>query len=129
LDVVNEAGGVAEMGEGRNVTHTRQGKECRLSLKEIYEKGDKRFNILLKADDVVHVSLSDDQKVFVMGEVNKPASLNMGRNGLTLAAALAESGGINEMQANDTGIFVIRQAEEGEESSIDLYQLNARAAT
>jgi len=129
LDVVNEAGGVAEMGDWRNVILTRQGKEYRLSLKEIYEKGDKRFNILLKADDVVHVSLSDDQKVFVMGEVNKPASLNMGRNGLTLAEALAESGGINEMQANATGIFVMRRAEEGEERYIDLYQLNAKDAT
>lgn len=129
LDVINEAGGVGEMGDWRNVILTRENKEYRLSLKEIYEKGDKRFNILLKADDVVHVSRSEDQKVFVMGEVNNPASLSMGRNGLSLAEALAESGGINEMQANATGIFVMRRAEEDGERYIDLYQLNAKDAT
>lgn len=129
LDVVNQAGGVSEEADWRNVILTRDGKEYRLSLKEIYEKGDKRFNILLKSDDVVHVSRSEDQKVFVMGEVNKPAALSMGRNGLTLAEALAESGGINEMQANATGIFVMRRAEEESGRFIDLYQLNAKSAT
>lgn len=129
LDVVNQAGGVSEQADWRNVILTRDGKEYRLSLKEIYEKGDKRFNVLLKSDDVVHVSHSEDQKVFVMGEVNKPASLSMGRNGITLAEALAESGGINEMQANATGIFVMRRAEEEGGRFIDLYQLNAKDAT
>src|SRR5699024_5476372 len=96
---------------------------------EIYEKGDKRFNVLLKSDDVVHVSHSEDQKVFVMGEVTRPASLTMGGIAITWAEAFAETGGINERQANATAILEMRRAEEEGGRFIDLYQLNAKDAT
>ena len=128
LDAVNAAKGLSDTADWRNVLLTRDGEEYRLSLKAVYEQGDKRYNVLLKKDDVVHVGRDDDNKVFVLGEVNKAQALPMGRNGLTLAEALAESGGINELQANASGIFVLRRAMEGGERYIDLYQLDARNA-
>src|SRR5699024_1759490 len=128
LDAVNAAKGLSDTADWRNVLLTRDGEEYRLSLKAVYEQGDKRYNVLLKKDDVVHVGRDDDNKVFVLGEVNKAQALPMGRNGLTLAEALAESGGINELQANASGIFVRRRAMEEGERYIDLYQLDARNA-
>jgi polysaccharide export outer membrane protein len=53
----------------------------------------------------------------------------MGRNGLTLAEGLAQAGGINELQANASGVFVMRRAVGGEPGQIDLYQLDAKQAT
>lgn len=128
LDAVNAAKGLNDTADWRNVLLTRDGEEYRLSLKAVYEQGDKRYNVLLKKDDVVHVGRDDDNKVFVLGEVKQAQALGMGRNGLTLAEALAESGGINELQANASGIFVMRRALENGERYIDLYQLNARNA-
>lgn len=128
LDAVNAAKGLSDTADWRNVLLTRDGKEYRLSLKAVYEQGDKRYNVLLKKDDVVHVGRDDDNKVFVLGEVKQAQALPMGRNGLTLAEALAESGGINELQANASGIFVLRRAMEEGERYIDLYQLDARNA-
>lgn len=128
LDAVNAAKGLSDTADWRNVLLTRDGEEYRLSLKAVYEQGDKRYNVLLKKDDVVHVGRGDDNKVFVLGEVKKAQALPMGRNGLTLAEALAESGGINELQANASGIFVLRRAMEEGERYIDLYQLDARNA-
>ncbi len=128
LDAVNAAKGLSETADWRNVVLTRDGKEYRLSLKAVYEQGDRRYNVLLKKDDVVHVGRDDDNKVFMLGELNKPQALPMGRNGLSLAEALAESGGINELQANASGVFVMRRVMEGDERYIDVYQLNARNA-
>lgn len=129
LDAINAADGITDVADWRNVLLTRDGQEYRLSLKALYEAGDKRYNILLQKDDVVHVSRGDDNKVFVLGEVKNPNALNMGRNGLSLAEALAHSGGINELQANASGIFVLRRVEEEGQRYIDLYQLNAKNAT
>lgn len=128
LDAINAAKGLSDTADWRNVLLTRDGEEYRLSLKAVYEQGDKRYNVLLKKDDVVHVGRDDDNKVFVLGEVKQAQALPMGRNGLTLAEALAESGGINELQANASGIFVLRRAMEEGERYIDLYQLDARNA-
>lgn len=129
VDAVSLAGGLDEHADWRNVTLTRNGRDYRLSLQAVYERGDPRFNVLLHAGDVVHVGRDDDNKVFVLGEVTEPAAMPMGRNGLTLAEALANAGGIDELQANASGVFVMRRAEGGEPGQIDLYQLDARDAS
>jgi polysaccharide biosynthesis/export protein len=129
LDAVNAAGGLDEVADWRHVLLTRDGKEYSLSLRAVYERGDGRYNVLLKGGDVIHVGRGEDNKVFVLGEIEKPSSLNMGRNGMTLAEALAESGGINELQADASGIFVMRRAVEAEGRYIDLYQLDMKDAT
>lgn len=78
---------------------------------------------------MVHVARSDDNKVFVLGEVRQPSKVMMDRNGLSLAGVLADAGGINELSANARGIFVMRAGSENGEPRIDVYQLNARSAT
>ncbi|MEY1661637.1 polysaccharide export protein [Isoalcanivorax beigongshangi] len=128
LDAVNQAGGLTEEADWRKVILTRDGRDYTLSLKAVYERGDGRYNIMLRGGDVVHVGRGDDNKVFVMGEVRDPKSLFMGRNGLTLAEALSDSKGINELMADASGIFVMRRSVEGDERHIDLYQLNAKHA-
>lgn len=129
LDAVNAAGGLSEFANWRDVTLTRDGAEYRLSLRAINALGDPRHNVLLQAGDVVHVARNDDNKVFVLGEVLKPRPVLMGRNGLSLAEALAEAGGLDKLAADASGIFVMRRAPEQAEHGIDLYQLNANNAT
>ena len=129
VDAISMAGGLDGRADWRNVTLTRDGHDYRLSLQAIYERGDPRFNVLLRSGDVVHVGRDDDNKVFVLGEVSKPTAMPMGRNGLTLAEALADAGGISELRANASGVFVMRRAEGGQPGQIDLYQLDARDAT
>jgi len=111
------------------VTLTRNGRDYQLSLRDVYERGNPRYNILLRDGDVVNVGRATDNKVFVLGEVNKPGAVVMPRNGLSLAEALANGEGFNEAQADAAGIFVMRRTAEGEKRFIDVYQLNAREAT
>lgn len=129
LDALSAAGDLSPEADWQRVTLTRDGQEYPLALQALYIDGDTRQNILLKQGDVVHVARSDDNKVFVLGEVRQPSKVIMDRNGLSLAGVLAGAGGINELSANARGIFVMRAGSEGGEPRIDVYQLNARSAT
>lgn len=132
VDAISQAGGLDTGADWRNVTLTRNGQDYRLSLKAVYEKGNKLHNVLLQQGDVINVPLGDDQKVFMLGEVGKTETLPMGRNGLTLAEAISNAGGLDERQSDATGVFVVRRAEDASPDSdylIDMYQLNLKDAT
>lgn len=128
LDAVSQAGGLTEHADWQNVTLTRNGDKHEFSLRELYKKGNVSQNILLQPNDVVHISRNDDGKIFVLGEVGKQQTLAMGRNGKTLAEALGDSSGMNQITANTTGIFVFRRAPEASGRLADVYQLDAKNA-
>jgi polysaccharide export outer membrane protein len=128
IDVIAEAGGLTPRADWSSVVLTRSGKDYRLSLRDIYQYGNTSQNVLLKHNDVINVNPVTDAKVFVLGEVGKASSLQMGRNGLTLAEALAENGGLDQRQSDASGVFVFRKAAKDADHGIDIYQLNAKDA-
>ena len=84
---------------------------------------------LLQAGDIVHVPRNDNQKVFVMGEVKEPKLLKIDRVGMSLTEALSNVGGINELTADATGVFVIRTSDDKSERMADIYQLDIEDAS
>ena len=128
VDAISAAGGISDNANWSQVILTRDGKEFRLSLRDIYENGNAAQNVLLRPGDVVNVSRAEDNKIFVLGEVSQPQSVPMGRNGMSLAEALSDTGGLDEREADASGIFVFRKAQPGQEHGIDVYQLNAKDA-
>jgi polysaccharide export outer membrane protein len=94
------------------------------------QKGDLQQNRLMQPGDIVHVPRNDAQKIFVMGEVGEPQTLKMERNGMSLTEALSTVGGINEVAADATGVFVIRPIRGSDTDKIaSIYQLNMKDAT
>ena len=127
LDAINASGGIKEDADWRSVILTRDSKNEHLDLYALYQKGDMSQNRILQHNDIIHVPNNDATKVFVMGEVRKPATLPIHRSGLTLAEALGNVGGFTELTADASGIFVLR-ASNNPNKIADVYQLDASNA-
>tara|TARA_R110001592_G_scaffold63586_1_gene194991 strand:- start:3039 stop:4175 length:1137 start_codon:yes stop_codon:yes gene_type:complete len=134
LDAIERLGGLTDTAAWGSITLTRNGIASNISLRSLYEDGRWEENLLLQNGDLIHVPRNDAEKIFVLGEVNRPQSLNMSRNGTSLAEALADANGINENRADGRGIYVLRNAGISKDADglpvyqATIYHLNASSA-
>lgn len=123
LEAVNLAGGFTKDADHSQVLLTRAGTTWRVDLQSLYEDGAVSQNVKLEAGDIVNVPDRSLNKVFVLGEVQKPGSYYMNKKRITLAEALADAGYVNELSANPKYIFVMR----GQADSPELYHLDSKS--
>lgn len=122
VEAINRAGGITEGADHGNVLLTRDGTTYRVDLQALYEDGDTTQNVLLQPGDIVNVPDSARNKVFVLGEVQRPGSQIMNKRRTTLAEALADSGFVNQVTSDPAWVYVMRS----DNGTSELFHLNAR---
>lgn len=106
-DAIAASGGVTSNADMQHATLTRDGVTYKLDVFSLYERGNSNLNVLLKDGDILNIPDNQLNKVFVLGEVNKPSTLFVHNGKLTLAEVIADTQGFGAA-ANPGQIYVIR---------------------
>jgi polysaccharide export outer membrane protein len=121
LEAINRVGGIALEADLQNVIVTRQGEIRKLDLQSLYDAGDLSQNLLLQDGDVVHVPDRNRNRIYVLGEVVKPATYPMNKGRMNLAEAIGLSEGFDRLSSDPSQVYVIR----GELNQPNVYRLDA----
>jgi polysaccharide biosynthesis/export protein len=113
LDAIAASGGVSQPVGKVSIRITRQQKDegrrvtqvATLPLDTIIM--DPAQNILLQPGDVV-TALHQSNSFTVLGATSKNEEVNFEAQGISLAQALARSGGLQDQRANPTAVFLFR---------------------
>jgi polysaccharide export outer membrane protein len=125
-DAISLSGGLTENAHKSGVNVSRSGEVYEIDLKALYDFADSSQNLMLQHGDIVNVLDRSQQKVYVMGEVRKPGSVEIVNGDLTLSAAIGESGGVTQDRADSGAIYVIR----GTDKDLpEIFHLDARFAS
>jgi polysaccharide export outer membrane protein len=120
-DAISQAKGFTQEADLRAVLLTRRGKTFTLDVQALYEEGDTSQNWLLQDGDILNVPDRSRNKVFVLGEVRRPASRLMVKGRMTLAEAIGDSEGFDPVTSNPSRVYVIR----GSFDRPSIYKLDA----
>ena len=124
-DAISLSGGLTPAAYKSGVNISRDGKVYEIDLKALYDHADSSQNLALRHGDIVNVLDRSQQKVFVMGEVKTPKSVEIINGQLSLAAAIGEVGGVNQQSADSGAIYVIRGTDKDKP---EIFHLDARFA-
>jgi polysaccharide export outer membrane protein len=124
-DAISLSGGLTDDAYKSGVNISRDGTIYEIDLKAMYDLADASQNLSLKHGDIVNVLDRSQQKVFMMGEINQPSSVEIINGHLTLSAALGEAGGVRQISAEPGRIFVIRGSDR---DNPQIFHLNAKEA-
>jgi polysaccharide export outer membrane protein len=105
LDALASAGGVRQPVNKITLQLTRGEKVFAMPLDTIIR--DPRQNILLQPGDVV-TALFQPLSFTTLGATGKNEEVNFETNGISLAQALARSGGLQDARADAQGVFIFR---------------------
>lgn len=108
---ISLSGGLSANADRSRVVLIRNGVPYKLNLDDLIKRGRNPGDIYLQAGDLLRVASREDSGVYVMGEVNKPATILPMRNGsLTLSQAISDSGSFDSNTAAARQLFVIRDS-------------------
>ena len=124
-----EAGGFTEDADLSLIQIRRDGKVYNLDYSSIFASNLPVDKILLKPSDQLYVSskleTQKDNRVFVLGEVQRTGVVDMVDGKLSLIDALAVSGGLDAANASARLVYVIRNTNK---ERIDVFHLDAKNA-
>ncbi|OLL32967.1 sugar ABC transporter substrate-binding protein [Burkholderia sp. SRS-W-2-2016] len=122
-NAIGLSGGFTTTADRSRLDLIRDGKTYQLNLDDMIKHGRNPSDIYLRAGDLLRINAREDSGVYVMGEVNKPATVLPLRNGsLTLSQAISDGGSFDSNTAAAQQLFVIRNSTS---DSPQIYHLDA----
>lgn len=108
LEAVSAAGGLTEAADSSRISLQRGGKVYLVDLKAFLEQGYGPNNPVMRNGDVVTVPRRITQEAYLLGEVVRPATVDLAIESVTLTQALTRQGGLDGARADARGVFVFR---------------------
>lgn len=128
-EAIGRAGGFTQNADQSHIDLIHNGTTTRIDLPKLLRAGHNPSDIALQPRDIVRVAARDDTGVYVMGEVNRPATITPMRDGrLTLSEALSQAGSLNLNTAEARQLYVIRGMNVGQDTqpaNFQVYHLDA----
>lgn len=93
VEAVGMAGGIPPTADLESATVVRNGQLLPISLADVLRRGDVSRNVFMQGGDLVYVPDNVAKKVYVLGEVVQPTAVQVERDSMTLAEALATARG------------------------------------
>lgn len=106
LEVVAQAGGIRTMPHETYVRLLRNGASAVASIRSIL--ANPRENVFVRPGDTIYV-YKNTPKFSVLGAVTAQHDYFIDEDRLTLAEAVARSGGLNDLQADSSAVFLFRE--------------------
>ena len=127
--IIASAGGFSDGADPSRMQLRRGDKVYDINYLDAFKNNLPLDRILLQPNDQIFIpALSETQKenrVYVMGEVQRVGIVNLNQGQLSLVEALASAGGLQTLNASASSIYVIRNSSE---SQIDVFHLNGKNA-
>ena len=125
LEAINAAGGMNDDADARAITVRRAGVSHRVDLEAFITGGVAGNNPYLRGGDVVSVPRKQLREAYLLGEIVRPATIDLTDEPVTLTQAITRQGGINEARADARGVFVFRDVA----GQMTVYQLDTSMPT
>lgn len=122
-EALNRAGGFLPTADLSRFDLIRGNRKWTLDFLDLMTQGNRIGQILVKDGDTIHVHHREESPVYLLGEVRNPGSVSPINGRLSLAQALAQAGGINNLSADPRSIYVFRRG--SSENAVDVFHLDA----
>ena len=119
LDAINKSLGATKEADLSKVVLTRNNRSQILDIQKLF-LGDSK-NIQLQDGDQIYLPDQSENKIFILGEVNKPSVQLMNKGRMSLAEALSLAEGMN-LSSDGEQLYVIR----GSLKQPEFYQLDMK---
>ncbi len=122
MSIISQAGGLTR-DAGNDIIVIRpladgSSTSIRISVDDLFVKGDAKLNIPLEAGDIVNIPVDKLVTIYVFGQVKSPGALQVRRSNLpTLTQAIAQAGGFSDRAARG-GVRIRRKNAAGQEIEI-----------
>jgi polysaccharide export outer membrane protein len=124
MQIISKAGGLTS-DAGNDIIVMRndnngQNKSLKISIEDLFLKGDAKLNIPLHPNDTIYIPLDELIKIYVTGQVRNAGAIEVKKSNLpnfTLLRAIAQAGGFSE-RASKGGVIIKRIGPGGKEQVI-----------